>query len=205
MATGGAISLSGLATAQWLSVTCLPGLCGWGAGAWGWSSSAREDCSTGLLQALGKDGAPGAAPGAHHLAPCLSRAPALQALPPPRPRVLGAQHDLVLGVAVPTAAGAGQWEREQDAGLGTSSISGASSPSPVQALIHVFIRINEAYNKCIGEAKQAAERQSQWMRAGENEKQSGHCADLGSCMGACWSGLCARGMHSLRTHSQTPA
>lgn len=86
----------------------------------------------------------------------------------------GVQHELVLGAAAPAAAGAGQWEQEQDTGLGTSSVSGASSPSPVQALIHVFIRINEAYNKCIGEAKQAAERQSRWMRAGEDEEQSGH-------------------------------
>lgn len=52
----------------------------------------------------------------------------------------------------------------------------AQSPQPRVALIHIFIRINEACKKCIGEAKQAAERERQWMTAGEEEDK----ADLGA-------------------------
>lgn len=166
-------------------------MCGCGAGAWGWSSleqlctgSLLRGAAVGSWEGQGSRSSP-RGPSPHSLS---AHAPAVQALPTPRPRVPGVQHDLALGAAAPAAAGAGQWEQEQNAGLGTSSISGASPPSTVQALIHIFIRINEAYNKCIGEAKQAAERQSRWMRAGEDEEQSGHCADLGSCMGTCWSG-----------------
>lgn len=181
-------------------VRACPGLPCCGACAWGWSSSAWESFALqGCCGLHMKDGALEATPGAHHPSPCLSHAPELPALPSPQPQVPGTRQNLAPGAAAGTRqccqaqlvdgqlngcphwpAGAGHWK------LCGGSIPGASSPSPVYpapvALIHIFIRINEACNKCIGEAKQAAERQRQWMTAGEEEDNAVYCADLGSSL-----------------------
>lgn len=197
---GGGPGWLGRGSGTFCHLHACPGLHGCGAAAWGQSSSAWEiSASQGFGRLPRKDGALGAAPGAHRSSPCLSHAPGLPDLPSPQPQVLGTQQDPVLGAAAGTSstigpgwwtgsrmsASAGQQEREQ--GAGSSAVAAslerllrAQSPQSCVALIHIFIRINEACNNCTGEAKQAAERQRQWMAAGAEEDKAGHCKSRGA-------------------------
>lgn len=110
------------------------------------------------------------------------------------------------------SAGQGEW----DQGMGSSALPSslellllpAQSPQPFVALIHIFIRINEACNKCIGEPKQAAERRRQWMTAGEEEDKAVYCAELGSRRKPHVHSLARAARsnaRSLCTHFQIPA
>lgn len=162
----------------------LPWLWCWCSGSSAWDITALQGCCGHHR----KDGALATAPGAHRPCPA-PQGYLLSTLHSHRCQVCsktcprGCSKDLAAPSG--TAGGrAARWVLVLPAGAGRSVclelLLSAQSPQPCVALIHIFIRINEACNKCIGKAQQAAERQRQWMTAGKEGDKAVYCTELGS-------------------------